>query len=124
MAIYLVSSDDLPEELNVLWGKSRRLVKRGTALDVAKALLREGGGSTKPDEIWRIDKASAAEDDAVNELAERVREQIRTSGQLALRLSELSIPIHALFEIARATSTVVLLAAVFEPDPDSTMHDE
>lgn len=123
MELYIISTEELPEALASLLGKARPALRQGTAYDVAKFMLREGGGADKTDRIWHLVKASEAQDDAIGELEEKVRANMRGYRQYALALSELPVPIHALLEVAERTKTAVFLAAVFE-DLESTLSEE
>jgi len=86
-------------------------------------MLREGGGAEKTDRIWHLVKASETQGDAVAELEEKVKANMRGYRQYALSLSELPVPIHALLEVAERTKTTVFLAAVFE-DLESTLSEQ
>ena len=123
MELYIISTEELPEELASLLGRSRPAFRQGTAYEVAKFMLREGGGAEKTDRIWHLIKASETQGDAVAELEERVRANMRGYRQYALALSELPVPIHAVLEVAERTKTTVFLAAVFE-DLESTLSEQ
>ena len=124
MPFYLVIAGEAPEPFELLLGSSRPMLRRVAAYELAKKLLREGGGFTKPDPVWTLIKANELDPDAAEALGTQVRDRITARGQFVIPLSDLQIPTHALYDIANTTGTIVYLAAVFEPDPDSTTWQE
>jgi hypothetical protein len=124
MPVYLVISAEEPQRAELLLGSSRPLLRTGTAYDVAKLLLREGGGAAKHDRAWSVIRANEVEASAAEALGAQVRDQIAARGQLVISLGDLQIPTNALFDIASATDTIVYIAAVFEPDPNCTTWQE
>ncbi|HEY0555694.1 MAG TPA: hypothetical protein VGG20_15665 [Thermoanaerobaculia bacterium] len=124
MPFYLVVAGEAPVQSELLLGSSRPMLRRVTAYELAKKLLREGGGATKPDPVWTLIKANELDPNAAETLGAQVLDRIVARGQFVIPLSDLQIPTHALYDIANATGTIVYLAAVFEPDPNSTTWQE
>jgi hypothetical protein len=124
MPLYLVVAGEASEQSELLLGSSRPMLRTVTAYELVKRLLRDGGGAAKPDPVWTLIKTDEIDPLAAEALGAQVRERISARGQIAIPLSDLKVPTHALFDIANATGTIVYLAAVFEPDPNGTTWQE
>lgn len=122
MPVYLVFSDDVPEEVSQILGKSRALLKHGTSYDVGKIMMRQSGGPDKLSQVWQIERAFA-EEVPLGEIPERVRALVSSGETFELSLGDAGIPIDILFEIARRAGAVLHLKAVFQADPDKTWND-
>src|SRR5947199_2818032 len=99
-SMFLVADGSLPNLLQALLGRSISVVQDGTALDVARFLLKVGGGSEAKQRIWQVTRLAPFEDDETEMLAEAVREGTAAGEEFAVRLEELRIPLDTLSEIA------------------------
>ena len=63
-------------------------------MDVARFLLKVGGGSEAKKRIWQVTRLAPFEADEAEMLAEAVREGTAAGEEFAVRLEELRIPIE------------------------------
>jgi hypothetical protein len=73
MPLYLVISAEAPEQAELFLGSSRPILRTGTEYEVAKILLREGGGAAKHDPVWSVIRANEVETSAAETMGSRYR---------------------------------------------------
>jgi hypothetical protein len=121
--VYFVVKGELPDVMRALSRCSKTLVQNGTALEVAKFLLKAGGGPRSDESEWTLIGLEEPVADVVASLQGVIRDSVRETGECAVGVEDLPVPISSLDPIAKSTNTVVQLAVLFRPDPDSTWDD-
>jgi len=117
LALFIVTDEEIPEELLAVLGPHALEIQDGRPLDIAERLLRQ---SRSPAESWSLVTLSPPDAGEVEIFAGAVREAIANGNACPITLDEYRLPLRALQEIAHRSRSVVVLTAIFRADQDAT----
>jgi hypothetical protein len=116
LALFLLSTDEIPPELLALLGPSEQ-VAEGRPHDIAKYFFGVAGGASARFQTWRLLLIEPPDSQTIPIMIQAVREGLEGEESFQMKLE---VPAATARVVADGARALLEFAAVFRPDPEKT----